>query len=84
MILLLHITIALSSLGYTSYLYVKPSQRGLRIGTWLIGGTLASGTALVLSTGENMLRACVSGLVYLAIVSLGMYAAQRKLTAQSE
>lgn len=83
MILLLHITIALASIGYTTYLYIKPSQNGLRVAAGLLGTTLASGTYLVVSKPTNMVETCVMGLAYLGAVSLGMLAAQRKLAAVS-
>ncbi len=78
MIVLLHVLIALSSVAYTTYLYFRPSKSKFYAAYGLIGATLASGTYLVVSTHSPLLSSCVTGLVYLGIVSFGVFAASRK------
>ncbi len=78
MIVIFHVVSALLSVGFTTYLYFSPSQQKFKIAYLLIGSTLVSGTYLVLSTHSALLGACVSGVFYLAIVTVGLVAAMRK------
>ncbi|HSX53462.1 MAG TPA: hypothetical protein VLF90_03800 [Patescibacteria group bacterium] len=48
----------------------------------LVGLTLVSGTDLVVVSHSRILSACTSGLVYIAIMSVAIFATQRKLAAQ--
>lgn len=79
MIVLLHVLIALSSVACTTYLYIRPSKRKFYGAYGLIGATLASGTYLVTSTHSPLLSSCVTGLIYLGVVSFGVLAASRRL-----
>lgn len=79
MIILLHVLIALASLGFTTYVYFAPSAGRLRLAYSLVGLTVASGVYLVLSKPANMVQACLTGLVYLAVVTVGILAARNKL-----
>jgi hypothetical protein len=79
MILVFHILVALSSVGYTGYAFIAPSERKIRASYALIALTLASGTYLVVSTHAHMLEACMTGLIYLGVVLSGVAAAQYRL-----
>lgn len=81
--LIIHIIFALSSVFYTSYLYFKPRADLFRPAYLIIGGTLGSGTVLVVSSGSPLRGACVSGLAYLSAVSIGLVLASRKLRLQN-
>jgi len=78
MIVLLHVLVALTSIVYTSYLYFRPSKNKFYASYALVAATLASGTYLVVSTHAPLISACTTGLVYLVIVSSGVFAAHRK------
>jgi len=80
--LLAHISIALAGLACTTYLYFRPSSGALRGSYLLLAGTLLSGTYLVASMGSHLLQACMSGLLYTGVVSLGIAMARRKLAVQ--
>jgi hypothetical protein len=82
MALIIHIIIALSSIAFTSLLFFAPSAVKFRVNYLLIGLTLATGTYLVVSTNAPMLKACMSGLVYIGIVTLGTIAARYKYEQQ--
>ncbi len=82
MIILLHVIVALTSLGYTTFVFVRPSHRGLHINYALVATTVASGTYVAWSTHARMLQACVSGLLYMGIVAFGLVSARSKLAAQ--
>lgn len=78
MILILHIVIALASIAYTTYLWASPSKAKFKASYVLVGLTLASGIALVVVSPAAMIQACMSGLLYTALVSAGIASAQGK------
>lgn len=80
--LLLHISIALTSIAFTTFLFINPSKVKLGISYGLMSGTLISGTLLVISNNAHLLQACATGIVYTAGVLYGTLAASRKLAAQ--
>ena len=85
MILLLHVFIALLGIISTTYGYLRPAQKTLRVSYALAILTFISGFYLVLAEPAQMLRACMSGVTYLVVVSLGVLATRKKLaTIQSE
>jgi len=79
MLLLTHIFIALISIVFTAITFITPSALKIRVSSWLVGLTLATGTVLVISTKSALMQACMTGLVYLGINLLGIIAAMRKL-----
>ena len=79
MIVLIHVLIALASVAFSTYALFAPSYAKLKTSYSLVGLTLASGTYLVISTHSNMLSSCITGLVYLAVVSAIIAVAHRKL-----
>jgi hypothetical protein len=81
MIVILHVIIALSSIALASYAFMRPSASILRISYGLVGMTFASGFYLVWSAPAHMLQACISGVVYITVVSVAIVAAKHKLVA---
>lgn len=79
MLLLLHVIIALSGLVFTAAAFFAPSRGKINAAFGLLAATIASGTALVVVLQASMLRACISGLLYTAVIFLGIFAAQRRL-----
>ena len=79
--LFIHISIALLSLAASGLTYVRPAQKFFMVSYILVGGTLVTGTALVISAPTHLGMACVSGLVYLALVSATIGAARLKFVA---
>jgi len=85
MIVLLHVIIALASVGFTTYAFFRPSTSKLHIAYSLAGMTFASGVYMVWSAPVHIMHACISGLIYLGLVSIGIVAAKIKLaTLQAE
>lgn len=82
MLLLIHISIALLSIVASGLTYARPSKRFFNASYLLVGGTLATGTVLVLSAPAHLGTACVSGLIYLALVSTTIGAARYKFAAE--
>lgn len=70
MILLLHILIAISSLGLATFIYFKPSIKGIAVSYGFIVATVASGTALLIMNPASLLHTCFSGLFYTTVVSI--------------
>lgn len=82
MMLLLHISIALASVVFSTYLYFVPSRTKLHASYALVGLTVASGTYLVVASHAAMLRTCMMGLLYVGVTSAVIAAARQKLIAQ--
>jgi hypothetical protein len=84
MILLAHIVIALSSIAYSTYLFFSPSKKKLYASYGLVGLTLVSGTYLVISTGAHVLQSCLTGLVYIGVVSTVIVGARYRLAKNED
>lgn len=82
MLILVHVLIALASIAWITYLYLRPSARKFYPAYGLIAATLVSGAYLVISTGSPLLSSCATGLVYLGIVSVGVMAARKRSEAR--
>lgn len=77
--------IAVLGIIWTTYGYMRPNRTNLRASYALVALTFVSGFYLVWNEPAQMIRACTTGLVYLGVVSIGIIATRRKLTAlQSE
>ncbi|MFZ1250508.1 MAG: hypothetical protein WAR37_03645 [Candidatus Microsaccharimonas sp.] len=70
MIILIHILIALASLGIASFTFFKPTTKRLGVSYGFIVATVASGTFLLILNPSNLLHTCLSGLFYLTVVSI--------------
>lgn len=81
MIIVIHVAIALLSIICATVGYIRPTTINLRISYALIALTFGSGFYLVLAEPAQMLRTCLSGITYLAIVSVGVLLTRRKLAA---
>lgn len=81
MILATHVTIALFSIIWTTYGYLRPTNANVRIGYVLAALVFFSGLYLVVSQPAHILHACLSGVAYLAVVMVGIAATRRKLMA---
>lgn len=79
MILLIHIIIALASVAWASVTFFKPTHKKFITSYALILATIGSGTALIIVDSSAMLHACVSGLIYVTVISIVTVAAQTKL-----
>jgi hypothetical protein len=82
MIILLHLLIALGSILLTTIAYLSPSKHKLIISYTFVGLTLLSGTYMVLATQTSILRVCVSGLAYTAIMLVALQTIRSKLSSQ--
>jgi hypothetical protein len=79
MALLLHITIALSSIIYNALIYFSPTKSRLNAAYGLVALTIASGSYLVWSTKANLVRTCLSGLLFVGVSFYGIAIARNKL-----
>lgn len=79
-LLVVHIAIALGGLIIAAASLFTLSQKMISTSYALTAGTIATGTVLVFMTG-NVLKSCLSGLLYLSAV-LVMTAIARRLAAQ--
>lgn len=81
--LFVHITVALSSVAYSTYLLVAPSKTRFRVSYSLVALTLASGTYLTLSHPSHMVQSCISGVIYICFVLAAIIFARQKFAAQN-
>lgn len=70
MIVLIHIIIALASIGIASLTFFKPSMKRLVVSYGFIVATVASGTYLLVAAQADILHTCLSGLLYVTVVSI--------------
>lgn len=66
--LLTHIIIASLSIIISSLAFIKPVKRLLMTGNIFIVATVASGTYLIFSNQVSILKTCLVGLAYLAVI----------------
>ena len=84
MLLYTHIIIALISIIISSWLAFAPSKRKLRASGGLVGLTLLTGTELVWSTHQPLVASCLTGLLYLGVVSIGLVVGARRLATAKQ
>jgi hypothetical protein len=80
MFLVIHIVAALSSLAVASYLYASPSRRRFYATYATTVTMLVSGFYLVIANHASLVRACITGLFFLGVVSALVIAAHKKIT----
>lgn len=69
-ILLMHIVIALLSVAVATLTFFKPSTKLFYTSYGFIIATVASGTLLIVTASADILRSCLSGLLYVTVISL--------------
>jgi hypothetical protein len=80
--LIAHISIALFSLVLTTFLYFSPSRTKLSLSYLLVALTFLTGTYLIIFNQADILRTCLTGLVYLGVVAVSIVSARNKLLNQ--
>ncbi|HEV2403222.1 MAG TPA: hypothetical protein VGS08_03395 [Candidatus Saccharimonadales bacterium] len=79
MIILAHVAIALSSLIYTSYAFLSPSETKVKISYGFLAGTIASGTYLIVTLPGHIISACITGLSYVLFMLVAIAGARARL-----
>jgi hypothetical protein len=79
MLLVYHICIASLSLFATGYTFLFPSKIKLQISYTLVALTFITGTFLVIENPAHLTQTCLTGITYLAVVTIGLIADHRKL-----
>jgi hypothetical protein len=79
MLLVAHIVVAVAGLITASAAFVRPSQSKIQASYGLLAGTLLSGSLLIIVANASILRTCMSGLLYTAVMYFGIAAAKAKL-----
>lgn len=83
MLLILHIALALASVACSAWSFVSPNYFRVRTSYALTLTTLASGTALVMTTHSPLVQSCVAGLIYTGLVLSLIVSAKSKLGRES-
>jgi hypothetical protein len=76
---MLHIFIAITSIGLASYTLLKPSAKSFFLSYATIAATVFSGIYLVVAEPAKMLHTCVAGLVYIAMISIILIISRARL-----
>jgi len=84
MLVLLHVTIAISSLIYTGYIFFSPSKSKINLAYGLVAATIISGTILVVTKPAQLVSTCISGLLFLAITLPVIVTAHRRLAKEQQ
>ncbi len=79
MITLLHVILAVASLVLSTINVISPSRKLQTISYSLAGGTLASGVTLIFVNSASVLRTCITGLVFFAVITVMNELARKKL-----
>lgn len=79
MIILLHVIIALTSLAIAGFAFFKPTTKKLVTSYGFIGATVATGSYLIMTTPSHLLQSCMTGLVYLTVVTIATVYAHLRL-----
>jgi hypothetical protein len=82
MVLLFHIAIALASVAFSTYLYFRPTNAKFYTAYGMVGLTVLSGSYLIITTGTNILKTCLTGLAYIGAVSFVLAAARKKFASE--
>jgi hypothetical protein len=81
MIVVLHVAIAVASILCATFGYIKPTNNNLRMSYLLIALTFTSGFFLVIAEPAHMVRTCLSGIIFLSVVTAGVMLTRRKMAA---
>ena len=82
MLLIMHVSVALSSLVMASIVMFNPTKSRLYMTYGLEAAVLVSGTSLVVLSDTNLLQSCVTGLLYLMAISSATILGKYKLQLQ--
>jgi len=78
---ILHILVAILSLGGVSYAYVRPTATKFYLTYGLVGVTVLSGILLAVMVPARMAHVCMTGVVYIVVMSISILAARTKFKA---
>jgi hypothetical protein len=84
MLLVMHIIVAIAGLLQAALAVALPSTRKVQALAGLLALTLTSGALLVLQWHAPLASACMSGVVYTAIVLAADFVARRRLALRSQ
>ena len=79
MIILIHVIIALISIIIASFTFFKPTMKKLIVSYGFIFATIATGTYLLVTIPSHILQSCLTGIVYLTVISVATVAAHVRL-----
>lgn len=79
----IHIILAVVSLVLASYNLTQPDKTRLKASYIAATGTLTSGALLIFINNASVLRTCLSGMVFFAVVSILNEVSRHKLKSAS-
>jgi len=82
MILVTHITLAIISTLYASYVAILPSKTKLHITYLLTFGTILSGVVITFTSPLNLGQTCIKGIVYLVFMGMASTIVRKRLSVK--
>lgn len=79
--LVLHILIALTTIGVSGFTLIKPSRNKLKSSYVLTFLTFATGSYLIVMSPAHLVSACITGIVFLGVVGSMLFAARYRLSS---
>ncbi len=79
MILTTHIILAISALVLSTINFFAPANSRLKISYLMAAGTLSSGVLLIVFSNAGIIKTCLTGIAFFAVVSLLNELARNKL-----
>jgi hypothetical protein len=80
--LLVHIIIALLSLVISGFTFLQPSKTKLNLSYFVVALTLVTGSYLVIFGHANLVKTCITGIIYLGFVTAGLVQAHKKIAKE--
>lgn len=84
MLILTHVIFALGALAISVLANFRPAAGKLKASYILAGGTLTTGVLLVVIGHANLVRTCLTGIVFFGIVSILNETARKRLAVQED
>lgn len=82
MLILLHVILALSALAVAIAASFSPADNKLKASYGLAFGTLSSGVLLIVVNHASVLRTCMTGIFFFAVVTVLNETTRRKLAVE--
>ncbi len=81
MITVLHVILAVISLAVATYNLYRPASSRLKLSYVLAAATLSSGVMLIFINNASVLRTCITGLLFFALITAMNTVSSRKLAS---
>lgn len=82
--LILHIIIAISTVGASGFSLIKPTSNKIRLSYLLTIMTFITGGYLVVVKPSHLVSSCITGLIFLGVVGTLLFMANKRFAKSEE